>query len=198
MGAKWCAKGVKMKILNTVAIMLLLHLFDITALANVQMTTTQDGFVKFKAIGRPQLIKILGESKPANGHLKIEKQKVSGSFELDLQNLKTGIDLRDTHLRDEYLHVKDYPKASLELVDLPIQTEQLLVQSQSGNFSADLTLHGVTKRIQGTYQLDPKGKQIAVSTKFSITLSDFNVKIPTYLGVTVSKDVEIETQSVLQ
>jgi polyisoprenoid-binding protein YceI len=177
--------------------MLLFSLFDV-ALASVKLNTTSDGFVKFKAIGKPQLIKIHGESKSATGELQIVENNLTGRFELDLQHLKTGIELRDSHLKDNYLEIAKHPKAELILNAITVDSANVFTKKQSGVFTGQLQLHGVKKPIEGHYTLEPSGDQIAITTKWKITLSDFEIKIPTYLGVTVSKDVEIETSTIVK
>ena len=59
------------------------------------------GKVEFKTKGWPNLITIKGEGTGVTGHLE-EKTPgtITGTLEFDLTTLKTGIDLRDSHMKE--------------------------------------------------------------------------------------------------
>ncbi len=59
------------------------------------------------------------------------------------------------------------------------------------NFKGMLTLRGVTKPVEGKFSV---GNKRDVSASFKIKLTDFNVEIPKYLGVTVADEVNIDVK----
>jgi polyisoprenoid-binding protein YceI len=98
---------------------------------------------------------------------------------LDLDSLKTGIDLRDQHMRKKYFETDKYPQALLKSAT-----------GKDGQFTGELTLHGVTKPVRGTYTL--QGEKLLA--KFATKLTDFNIAQPKYLGVGVEDDVQVEVE----
>lgn len=101
-----------------------------------------------------------------------------GTCESQLGAFHTGIAKRDEHMRDKYLEVAKYPKATLKLTT-----------AANGVFGGDLTLKGVTKPVNGKYTLSKDGLLEAV---FTISLDDYGVGVPSFMGVTVAKDVTVK------
>jgi len=90
-------------------------------LANAKTTYNfkpEMGKVSFKTKGWPSLITIKGESDGFKGQLNEVDQKINGTLSFQLDKLKTGITLRDNHMKDNYLQVKEFPTAELKVADL--------------------------------------------------------------------------------
>ena len=130
------------------------------------------------------------EGKTDQLSIKEEGDKVL--FSLPLSTLKTGIDLRDTHMREKYLQVDKYPNLVLEVpwsaIKLP-EDGQTATQTVPGK----MTLHGQTKDVSVTYTVKRTGDVYETSGKVPLNLKDFGVDIPSYLGVTVKPDIETLT-----
>ena len=62
---------------------------------------------------------IVGTSAAVKGHFKFDPTNVKassgGMFVVDVAKFRTGIDLRDEHLRDNFLNTKKYPNATFTL-----------------------------------------------------------------------------------
>src|SRR5688500_7674882 len=100
------------------AILFILVFTSGVASAAVHKLTPVGGAVEVLAIGKPAFIKIRGKGAPPSGEIRIDGKKVSGAFEFDVASIDTGIGLRNEHMRDKYLHVKEHPKAKLEITQL--------------------------------------------------------------------------------
>lgn len=156
--------------------------FGIQALAAApEKLVPAGGEVKMTVIGKPSLIKINGKGEAPTGELKITDGKVNGEFKFDLSTLDTGIELRDEHMRDKYLQVNEHPEATLKIKDLE--------QKPSGEFKGELTLHGVTKPVTGQFKM---GDKKSVEAAFKIKLSDYQIDIPKYMGITVADEVDVK------
>ncbi len=142
--------------------------------------------VKFQATGKPAFLKINGEGKLGVTKLKIVGNKLIGSIEVDLNELDSGIELRDNHLKENYLETKKYPKAILYL-----DHADLLKGSSENTLEAVLELHGVKKTIEFISTIKINEKVLTVESEFSIKLSDFKIAIPSFQGITVSKIVKL-------
>lgn len=149
--------------------------------------------VTFQAVGRPSLLKIKGEGATVKGRLEVVDTKAQGRFEANLDQLSTGIDLRDEHMKDNYLQTKQHPTAVLEIDSLPLPAGWKPGNALSNaKFKGRLTLKGVTKDIEGV--VNSKGEDLNTSAEFTISLNDFNVGVPKYMGITVADKVTVNVE----
>lgn len=160
------------------------------AFAVPQKFEAKGGGVEALVIGKPSLLKIRAKGEPAIGSLVIDGKKVNGSFEFELKTLDSGISLRDDHMLNRYLKVGEHPKATLVIKDLQLAKEFSAANPEVSetDFTGDLTLHGVTKPVKGKFKV---GEKRNVSADFKVTLSEFSIDIPTYMGITVADEVNI-------
>jgi len=145
------------------------------------------GKVSFMAKGKPALISINGTAEGLSGTLLESSGKLAGEISFELKRLKTGIELRDTHMKDKYLEVEKYPHATLK-----IEKMDLAKPGQSFAFAGTLSLHGVSKPIKGEAKLTNEKGQWGVTAEFPIQLSQFGITIPNFQGITVAEDVQVK------
>ena len=120
---------------------------------------------------------------------------LTGELVLDLSTVDTGIDLRNHHLRDKYLEVgkgRGFDKAALsEVVVSDAAGTDFLGRS---GFTGTLLLHGVRKPVSGTAEFRRAGTATQVEASFPLTLTDFSIEPPVYLGVGVANRVMVKVQ----
>ncbi|HZM50713.1 MAG TPA: YceI family protein [Vicinamibacteria bacterium] len=155
---------------------------------------TDAGSVEFVATGWPSALKIHGKGTGPAGTLTVTDHDVTGSVAVDLASLQTGISLRDRHLKEEYLHVDRYPQARLTLSHLDISRlpEGATFGAVAIPFEGTLLLHGVEKPVSGQAKVSRNDSRVAVSAQFSISLGDFGVGVPKYMGITVAEKVDVK------
>ncbi|MGE0452328.1 MAG: YceI family protein [Vicinamibacteria bacterium] len=115
---------------------------------------------------------------------------LAGELSLDLATLDTGIDLRDRHLRENYLEVQKSPgfeKAVLSGIRLT-DADGEAFRGRTG-FMGAMTLHGVKKAIAGTAEIRAEGAGVRVEANFPLALSDFGIAAPMYMGVGVASRI---------
>jgi len=177
---------------TTVLIAALLSLSSLSFASQEMAFTPEQGKVEFLAKGWPALLKIKGKSSGPEGKVTIKDNKASGTIKLNLASFKTGISLRDDHMKNNYLHVKKFPEALLKIsnVELP---KDLKGKSK---FTGILSLHGVDKPVSGKLSMKgvKKGKA-KLKAEFDIKISEFAIEIPSFKGVTVAEDVSIKLTS---
>lgn len=156
--------------------------------------------VKFLAIGRPSLLKINGEGSAPKGQVKIDGAKATGSFEFDLDSLKTGIDLRDSHMKEKYLQTAQFKDAKLTIdsLSLPAGWDPNKPALADQPFEGKLLLHGVEKPVKGTFKVEGgNAAQLPVAAEFQIKLTDYAIDIPSYAGIKVADDVKVQVAMTL-
>ena len=116
-----------------------------------------------------------------------------GSVTVDLRTLDTGIGLRNEHLRETYLEVDKgpgYDAATISKIDLKGMNPA--APGGKGSFTGSLTLHGVTKTVAGAVDVRQAGAGLRVSGSFPLSLSDYGIRAPRYLGIGVKDTVQVE------
>ena len=147
---------------------------------------------------------INGLTNDVNGSVTFDVGDLStlrGTISLSTASLKTGIDLRDEHLRSaNWLDADSYPE-----ITFAIKSISNIESSESNKLTAkvtgDFTAHGVIKEITAdvtmTYldeseqtQKRAPGDLLGVQATFNITLSDYEVD-NMVLGQKVSDSIEV-------
>lgn len=136
------------------------------------------GKCEFFAKASIGVLEFTGTGCTIEGAPKLEGGKVSGEFSIDTSKLDTGMALRNDHMKDNYLEVKKFPKATLKLDPMP---------EAGGAFTGKLTLHGVEKPISGKADKSPSGW----SFKFDVNTKDFGIKQADYKGITIGESISI-------
>jgi polyisoprenoid-binding protein YceI len=114
-------------------------------------------------------------------------------FKVPLAPLETGIGLRDVHLR-ETLDAGKYPTAVLRVPrsSLTFPREH---EPAEGTADGDLTLHGESRPVKVHYQAERAvDGMIKVRGSLQLDMRDFDIKAPSYLGVTVAPKVEVKVE----
>jgi polyisoprenoid-binding protein YceI len=118
---------------------------------------------------------------------------LEGTFAVDLRTLDTGIGLRNEHLRKNYLEVDKgtgYDQAVLSEIELKGLNPD--APEGKGSFSGSLTLHGMKKAVAGPVDVRRAGASLRMKASFPVSLSDYGIPEPRYLGIGVRNTVQVE------
>jgi len=155
--------------------------------ASATLEDAGDVDVRFLAKG-PAGMKINGEGGDLTASEKGGKIKIT----VPVDNLKTGIGLRDRHLK-KYLEAGTYKKATLvvERSALKFPGNDKTVRSKS---KGEFTLHNVTKTLSFEYKALRTGSDYHVQALATVDIRDYGIEVPCYLGVCVDPDVKIKVK----
>ncbi|QQR91136.1 MAG: YceI family protein [Myxococcales bacterium] len=154
----------------------------VPSLVHARSVDVNKATVSFLATG-PMGMKINGVTHA----LRVSEDGKTLQVEVHLTSLKTGIELRDKHMRDKYLEVGKYPIAKLE-----VPVSSIHVPSKPSKTQGKVFLHGKTKSESFSYTVSPDGKQVHVHGELKLNMKDFGIEVPTYLGVTVKPEVTVQ------
>jgi polyisoprenoid-binding protein YceI len=161
-------------------------LFAGNALAATYTFNKNNNKVDWQAVGNPGFLRINAEGGSAEGVIYADGGKVSGALTVDLRDYRTGIELRDEHMKNKYLMVDKYPKAKLVLKN------QSYLEGKEITAKGLLTLKDETKPVDVIFTVTGK----LLDAKFKIKLSDFpSVGIPSHLGVTVANELTVNVKA---
>lgn len=158
--------------------------------------------------------KIIGVSSGLEAMVILNKENIvdkpKGFVKVSIKNIKTGINLRDEHLRSEsWLNAEQYPHSIFRLKEILNPSSTSLTDGKKINaiLVGDFTLHGITHEVKVpasiTYfkesdetKMKMPGNLLAASVKFTIKLTDYGIKIPSMVIGKVSEEVEIDVDFV--
>ena len=155
------------------------------------------------------LEKIVGTTNKITGHIQANPKDITkglkASFALDLASLKTGIDKRDEHMRDNFLETAKYPKAMLTIDKVTKASDNMLMDGKTLTVDAEgtLSLHGVKNAVQLkditiTYFDESeatKGKMpgdlLIINGGFSLNLPDYNIEVPQFIFLKLAETIKV-------
>jgi polyisoprenoid-binding protein YceI len=158
--------------------------------------------------------KIVGVSSGLDATVMINPSDVTakpmGKVKVPISNIKTGIDLRDEHLRSEmWLNAAKFPYAEFQLTGIKNPSSKTLNDGQKVNVTlvGKFSVHGVTKDIEVPAELryfkesektkaKAPGNLLVANVNFNIKLSDYGVKLPDMVVGKVNDEVQINVNFV--
>lgn len=130
------------------------------------------------------------------GVLQLENAGVSGvagEIRVPLATLDTGMELRNAHLRETYLEVdrgEEYREAVLTAMELAEPSPPGVRDHETG-FAGLLSLHGVERPVEGEARILRRDGRVRVEAEFPLSLAEFAIPPPRYLGVGVRDEIRI-------
>lgn len=123
--------------------------------------------------------------------LRLESKGSRLIFKVPLNSVSTRKDARDRQMRDRYLETDTHPT-----VELQMAREALTIPKRDGIFEGDakasLKLHGRSRETIVHYSVERRGESLRVSGSFRVDLRAHGIDIPTYRGITLRPDVDVE------
>lgn len=156
--------------------------------------------IYFKSTAKLEFIE--GQTHYVNGYFSFEpgnpNSAISAKLRVDLRTLKTGIDKRDEHMRENHLHTDKYPYAFFEIDSIaPIPTLTTFDSVYTTKAAGRFYIHGHYRRLNSDLQILRKklshgSETIKVRAKFSIDLDKYKIPRPKALFLKLAETIEIE------
>jgi polyisoprenoid-binding protein YceI len=160
--------------------------------ADAQSFVTDKGKVEF--ISKASLETFTGTSNALHGLVDLQKQSID--FYIDLNTLRTGIALRDEHMRETYLETKKYPFA--EFTGTLSGYNPARKDTQQVVVVGDFTIHGVKKARTVPGRLFVGANHLYVEASWEVKLSDHNIEIPKVLFLKLADQQQVRIQAQLR
>jgi polyisoprenoid-binding protein YceI len=161
--------------------------FSVTADAAIH--NARESEVVFHATG-PAGLKIEGKTKD----LKVNEEGGKILFVVPLAGVDTGISLRNKHMTEKYLEVAKFPAAKLTVERSALRLPEEGKES-AGKAPGTMEIHGVSKPVEVTYKARRAGSGYNVEGSVKLSIKAFGIEIPSYMGVTVKDDVEVDLKA---
>lgn len=136
--------------------------------------------VKFNATGSPGFLDIEG----VGNTMTLADDGNTLLFTVPMTTVSTGIELRDDHMWNEFITVGAFPDATLSMVRSSVSLPTT-GGSAKGTVNATFTVHGVAQPVTVTYNIKTSKVGYRVTASFAFDAEKSNIKIPSYMGITV-------------
>lgn len=159
-----------------------------------QVFKTEKGNVEF--LSKAPLNEFTGKSSDLNGLVDLDKNMLD--FFVDLNTLKTGIGLRDRHMRENYLETKKYPYGEFTGEIMP-ETKLSKGQSKSVTAKGKFKIHGVEREIEVPGKLTAiSDSEVQLEAQFTVLLSDYKIDVPKVVFYELAEEQVITIKAVLK
>lgn len=157
----------------------------VTADAAAKWVRGGDASVTFLATG-PGGLQIKG----SGTDLTVDDKGDTVTVVVPLKDIDTGIALRNKHMRDKYLEVEKFPEATLA-VPLDAITFAADGKTSEGSAKGTFSVHGKSKEVSFKYKMTNTGGTCAIEGEAAVNFKDFDVNVPSYMGITVKPDITV-------
>jgi polyisoprenoid-binding protein YceI len=146
---------------------------------------------------------VTGTTHTANGFIELDPsgtgEGAHGELHVDLVSLKTGLDLRDKHMRQDHLETGKYPEAVFSLVSLTLPSGGLPEGERTRvTVQGTFKLHGVEKTIEPETYLTLRhaaaGSSLQIESNFIVKLADYQIKRPQFLLMRLAEEQHVRVE----
>lgn len=139
---------------------------------------------------------INGVSNTATGSVNIDPANLSsvrGTITVPVRSLRTGIELRDEHLRGaDWLDAGSHPNATFEITGVSGASRLTANQDATLRVTGRFTIHGQTHNVTAEVRAKWDGQNgIRARARFTIQLSQYGVSINPAVRLKVSNDIQV-------
>lgn len=143
------------------------------------------------------LERMTGTSSAVSGSFTVDPANVSaarGSVEVRVSTLRTGIDLRDEHLRsDTWLNAAAYPTARFEITSVSGASTLTANTEARVTLRGQFTIHGRSHAVSASARVTWDGANaVRVRAHFNVRLSDYGISIPDVVQLKVSNTIGVD------
>lgn len=168
-------------------------ILSISAVYPQQLIVNRGQLNSVKFLANSTFSNFEGTTSTVEGFIKWDSTLTKNSkieFKIYLDSLDTGVGLRNTHMRDNYLETDKYPLAQFS-GSIINQTQKTKLESEV-EAEGLLKIHGVERKQIIRGRLYDYGKLFKLENNFGISLSDFNIEQPSFLFISVDNEISIE------
>ena len=163
---------------------LILALSGLSFFATAQKYQSTKSYVKFYS--EAKLEDITAENETARSIINIETGELV--YAVQIKDFQFEKSLMQEHFNENYLESEKYPKSTLSAKIVDWNGEK---GEQTVKVVGDLTIHGVTKKVEIEGNITYQDDLVKVSAKFPVALKDYKVKIPKIVFYNIAEVVDV-------
>ncbi len=143
-----------------------------------------------------------GHTRALRGEVQVDFEQLTatrGNVSFPVASLRTGIDLRDEHLRgDSWLDAKRFPEIRFEITKVEGAERLAAGQTVELKVHGKITIHGVTRPVVAKVKVKrvagegSRPERLHVHGNFKIKLTDFGISVPLPVRLKVSNEILVK------
>jgi polyisoprenoid-binding protein YceI len=141
---------------------------------------------------------INGVSSEVRGRVELDPADLTtarATVEIPVASIRTGIDVRDEHLRGEkWLDAAKHPEIRFELTRVEGPTSLARGEEVSAKLHGTIAIHGVEKPIVANAKVKWMGSAVEAKARFQVKLSDHGIAIPEIVRFKVANEITVRVQ----
>ena len=167
-----------------------------------------DGGSRVTFVSDATLETINGVSSAVSGDFRFDPSDLAhatGTVTIPVASIRTGVDLRDEHLRGEnWLDAGHHPNSTFEITSITGATSLSPNQEARLQLHGRFTLHGVTRNVVANARVKwmpltdemratpgITGDVLRGRARFTVQLSDFGIDVPAVVRLKVSNEITV-------
>ncbi|AIZ63896.1 hypothetical protein PK28_09745 [Hymenobacter sp. DG25B] len=163
-------------------------LLGVSSSASAQRYSTRTGTVSFFSVSIMEDI----EAKTSQAAALLDMQTAQVAFAIPIRSFEFKRTLMQEHFNENYMESDRFPKATFKGRVTNLNVDQLHKGgAQRVAVEGDLTLHGITRKVQTTGSLEVASGRLLVHTLFSVAPADYGIDVPLLVREHIAKVVTI-------
>jgi polyisoprenoid-binding protein YceI len=110
-------------------------------------------------------------------------------LEVDLRTLDTGIELRNQHMRDNYLETDTWPRTWYKGAISNTWTDR---EGLKAKVKGTIFIHGVERELTVVGLFLPTENGYRIRTSFEVKLTDFDIEVPQLMFMKIDEVMQLE------
>ena len=133
-------------------------------------------------------------------NIKAVNKKATSIFDLGSGEIAFSVPIREfafrkslmkKHFNENYMDSDKFPKSTFKGM---VTGYQVTDGDYQATASGEMTIHGVTRKIQVNGKLIKNGEEVVLEAVFPVSLEDYDIKIPKILFSNIAENVEVTVQ----
>jgi polyisoprenoid-binding protein YceI len=173
---------------------LILSAFFLLSLASVQAQKyyTKNGHISF--FSKTSLENIKADNNQVMSVLNAQTGEIQ--FSVLIKSFHFEKALMEEHFNENYMESEKFPKATFkgnitDMSRVSFTNDGMYTVPVSG----DMTMHGVTNKVNTTGTITIKGGKVSATSKFFVKLADYQISIPGLVKDNIAESVEVTVSS---
>jgi len=177
--------------MNKIRLTLLLLAFSMAAHCQDSLWFTRTGHIYF--ISHTDIIDIDANHNQVGSFLNTQTGELV--VNLLMKSFRFTLPLAEEHFNENYVESEKFPKSTFKGKVLNYSPSTMVRDKDiSVTVQGDLTIHGVTSPVTAQGVIRWSGNEIVASSRFTILLETYKIKVPNLVADRVAKEIPIDVK----
>lgn len=176
-------------------IVIALAMIAAAQMAQAQKYMTRTGKVSFFSATKIENIEAFNNESAAI----LDSKNGDLVFQIPIKSFKFEKALMQEHFNENYMESDKFPKSEFKG---KVDNINAVNFSKDGTYpvtvSGNMTIHGVTKKVQTKGTVKVAGKSVTLNSQFNVKPADYGIKIPSVAAGKIASSIQVTVASTLK